>query len=89
MILVDKTKPPVEIREELIVKTKSLFKGLATPPSRDQKLTICGWEDSKTIDLYLFKPKDSEGPKPQIFFIHGGGDIVGGADWQNATTPLS
>lgn len=61
-----------------------LKQSLATAPQATSKLTAPKTGDQPAVGMYVFEPKVRADKSPVIYFIHGGGYLVGGAVQQNA-----
>lgn len=61
-----------------------LKQNLATAPHATSKLTAPKAGDQPAVDMYVFEPKVRAAKSPVIYFIHGGGYLVGNAVQQNA-----
>ncbi|MDO5638479.1 MAG: alpha/beta hydrolase [Neisseria sp.] len=53
-------------------------------PQPDLKITVPAAARQPAVDLYLYRPKNATGSLPVIYFIHGGGYIMGNARQNNA-----
>lgn len=56
---------------------------LASQPQASGKLTVPQVGDQPAVDLYLFEPSQKQVNSPVIYFIHGGGYILGNALQKN------
>lgn len=54
-------------------------------PQPDWKITVPASDGQPAVDLYVYRPKNAAGKLPVIYFIHGGGYIMGNARQNNAT----
>ncbi|WP_227503114.1 alpha/beta hydrolase [Moraxella bovoculi] len=61
-----------------------LKQNLATAPQATSKLTAPKAGDQPAVGMYVFEPKVRADKSPVIYFIHGGGCLVGSAVQQNA-----
>jgi acetyl esterase/lipase len=76
--------PPVELTNELLPLVRSGEFPLPRDPDIEQKVTMTertvpGPAGAPDVTLIVYRPKDTEGPLPCLFHIHGGGYIAGSA----------
>ncbi|WP_436936304.1 alpha/beta hydrolase [Halovenus marina] len=50
-----------------------------------EEVTIPGPTENQTIRLRIHRPVDSTGPLPCVYWLHGGGMVVGGVQKEDAT----
>lgn len=57
----------------------------ADPIKPSSQLTAPAQHEQPAVNLYVFEPKNKKASSPVIYFMHGGGYLIGNARQQNAS----
>src|ERR1700761_4644388 len=76
--------PDIVARREAAAQMLAAIEVPVNPNVTHEDRTVPGPEGAPDISLRIYRPLNAAGPLPGIYFIHGGGMILGSVEGENA-----